>query len=398
MASSSSIGSVVAARMAGGHGRDDIEPAIVAILDRTLRKRAQGPYRARRDAEVLAGLERLFAAHGHRAVSITELRRLAGGASKEMFCFKLRHADLEQPERLVLRMDPLESIIETSRQREAEAIMAARGVVPAPEVRYVDHEGTWLGQSGLITTFIDGVTRPAEQGGNAVSGIGTDYGAAVERIKPQFLANLVAIHGLDWRAAQLPSFAPPDAYPEQAALWQVNWYERIWLQDAIEAIPLASLVRLWLRENAPACRELCFVHADYRMGNFMFDEASGTMTAVLDWELAHIGDFHEDLAYVTQKLFGRVDAQGRFLCCGLFEREEFLAAYAAASGRRIDREVLRYYEILNAWKSVVHTFATCLRVAQAGNNHQDVLLSWLAPVGHILLAAIADYLGELSSP
>lgn len=324
---------------------------------------------------------------------VADLRRLAGGASKEMFCFSLRHDALDAPERLVLRMDPLESIIETSRQREAEAVMAARLVVPTPLVRYLDQAGEFLGQSALITSFVEGVTQPRDQGGSGVSGLGTNYGAAVARIAPQFLDNLVAIHTLDWRAARLPSFQAPDAYPQQAALWQANWYERIWLQDAAEAIPLASLVRQWLRENAPSCTDLCFIHGDYRMGNFMFDEDSGDMTAVLDWELAHIGDFHEDLAYITQKLFGRVDEQGRFLCCGLFTREEFLRRYQQVSGRSINPQVLHYYEVLNAWKSVVHTFATCLCVANAGNNHQDVLLSWLAPVGHILLNEIVGYLG-----
>ena len=63
-----------------------------------------------------------------------------------------------------------------------------------------------------------------------------------------------------------------------------------------------------------------FVHGDYRMGNFLFDEQSLAMTAVLDWELAHIGDFHEDVGYVTQKLFGLVDSDKRFLCCGLVTR------------------------------------------------------------------------------
>ena len=123
------------------------------------------------------------------------------------------------------------------------------------------------------------------------------------------------------------------------------------------------------------------------------DDIEPAIAAVLDWELAHIGDFHEDLAYITQKLFGRVDEQGRFLCCGLFTREEFLRRYQQLSGRSINPQVLHYYEVLNAWKSVVHTFATCQCVANAGNNHQDVLLSWLAPVGHILLNEIVGYLG-----
>jgi aminoglycoside phosphotransferase (APT) family kinase protein len=372
---------------------DDIEPAIKEVLERTLRKRARGPYSARNDQQVREGLERLFAAEGYRGITITELRRLAGGASKEMFCFSLHHDGIEEAERLVLRMDPLESIIETSRRREAEIVRAMRGTVPVPEVRYLDHEGEFLGQSGVITSFVPGITKPAANGGTAVTGIGTDYGSSAARIAPQFLKNLVAIHDFDWRAASLPSFGAPSAHPKQAALWQANWYLRIWEQDAPESLPLASLMRRWLRENAPECRDLCVVHADYRMGNFMFDERSGEMTAVLDWELAHIGDFHEDVAYVTQKLFGLVNEKGEFMCCGLFPREEFLDRYQELSGRSINPETLRYYEVLNAWKSVVHTFATSVRVAKEGNNHQDILLSWLASVGHVFVAEIVGYLG-----
>ena len=370
----------------------DLEPAVAAVLARTLSKRAQGPYKAMSDAAVGAGLERLFTAHGRNDVSIDRLGRLAGGASKEMFEFVLSDASDAEPEHLVLRMDPLESVVETSRQREAEAIAAMQGTVPVPRVRYLDQSGEHLGQSGVVTTFVGGVTRPATSGGSGVSGIGTDYGNAAARIAPQFIDNLVAIHAFDWRGAALPSFGTPDAYPEQAALWQVNWYEQVWRQDAQEEIPIASLVRQWLRDNAPPARELCFVHADYRMGNFMFDPDSGEMTAVLDWELAHVGDFHEDLAYVTQRLFGRVDDDGTFLCCGLFPREDFLRRYQARSGRTIDRDTLHFYEVLNAWKSVVHTFATCQRAAAAGNNHKDILLSWLTPVGHILVNEIVTYL------
>jgi hypothetical protein len=168
---------------------DDIEPAIKEVLERTLRKRARGPYSARNDQQVREGLERLFAAEGYRGITITELRRLAGGASKEMFCFSLHHDGIEEAERLVLRMDPLESIIETSRRREAEIVRAMRGTVPVPEVRYLDHEGEFLGQSGVITSFVPGITKPAANGGTAVTGIGTDYGSSAARIAPQFLKN-----------------------------------------------------------------------------------------------------------------------------------------------------------------------------------------------------------------
>jgi aminoglycoside phosphotransferase (APT) family kinase protein len=102
----------------------------------------------------------------------------------------------------VLRMDPLESIIETSRRREAEILRAMRGTVPVPEVRHLDHEGEFLGQSGVITSFVPGVTKPSSNGGAGVTGLGTDYGSSAARIALQFLKNLVAIHDFDWRAAR----------------------------------------------------------------------------------------------------------------------------------------------------------------------------------------------------
>src|SRR4029450_5591106 len=91
---------------------DEIEPAIKAVLERTLEKRARGPYSARSDQQVREGLERLFLAEGYRDVAIMELRRLAGGASKEMFCFSLGHDGIEKPERLVRRMEQVAGIRE----------------------------------------------------------------------------------------------------------------------------------------------------------------------------------------------------------------------------------------------------------------------------------------------
>jgi len=165
---------------------DDIEPAVKEVLERTLKKRTQGPYAACSDLLVREGLVRLFRAEGHRGVAITELRRLAGGASKEMFCFSLDHDDIDVPDRLVLRMDPLESIIETSRRREAEIVRAMRGTVPVPEVRCLDDEGEFVGRSSVVTSFVPGVTKPAASGGTGVTGLGTDYGSSAARIAPQF--------------------------------------------------------------------------------------------------------------------------------------------------------------------------------------------------------------------
>jgi aminoglycoside phosphotransferase (APT) family kinase protein len=368
---------------------DDLEPRVRHVFDRKLVRRATGPYTARTDAEVDRALRRLFAAEGLRGVRIEGLKRMAGGASKEQFAFSLQHDAAPDPERLVLRMDPLESIAETCRLREAQILRAMQGVVPVPRVRFVDPEGEHLGQPGLITSFVRGVAKPTDIDAASVSGVGSRFGERwARRLAPQFLQHLVAIHGFAWQGADLGAFAAPSAGTRQAAIRQVSWWARVWRDDATDAVPLLTWTECWLREHAPVCHEPVVVHGDYRMGNFMFEEPGGEMSAVLDWELAHLGDFHADLGWATQRLWGGSDARGGFLVSGLLQREEFLEQYEKRSGRTIDPETLRYYEVLGAWKCAVMQLGPGIRVPLEGNSHQDLVLTWLASAGSVLLEDI----------
>ena len=92
---------------------------------------------------------------------------------------------------------------------------------------------------------------------------------------------------------------------------------------------------------------------------------------------------------MTQKLFGGWDDSGGFLVCGLMSRAEFLEQYEKLSGRRvIDPEALRYYEVMSAWKCAVMNLGPAIRAPLAGNNHQDLLLTWLATAAGVFLQDI----------
>src|SRR3546814_1932667 len=79
-------------------------------------------------------------------------------------------------------------------------------------------------------------------------------------------------------------------------------------------------------------------------------EDSGEITALLDWELARIGDFHEDLGWVLMQIFGAFDGDGAFRASDLFEREEFIIEYERRSGRTVNRRTLHYYDVMASWK------------------------------------------------
>ncbi|HEY2206364.1 MAG TPA: phosphotransferase family protein, partial [Pseudonocardia sp.] len=202
---------------------------------------------------------------------------------------------------------------------------------------------------------------------------------------------LARIHAADWRAADLPHFGAPTAHPRHAALWQVNWWARVWRDDMIDPYPLVTLAEEWMRARLPETspEDLVLLHGDFRTGNFMFDPDSGRFTAVLDWELSHLGDFHEDLGWIVQRLFAGPVEDGQVLVCSLLTREELITRYEAATGRTVNRRTLAFYELLAAYKCTVMNIGTGYSAASRGHNHQDVLLSFLAPVAHTFLGDIA---------
>ena len=105
--------------------------------------------------------------------------------------------------------------------------------------------------------------------------------------------------------------------------------------------PIIALGLKWMEDNCPDPCAPVLNHGDYRMGNVL--AADGHLTGVLDWELAHFGDPHEDLAFGCMAVwrFARYDRPA----LGLGSLEDYFAAYEAESGRTVDRERFRYWLI-----------------------------------------------------
>jgi aminoglycoside phosphotransferase (APT) family kinase protein len=364
----------------------DMEPTCQRALLGRIENRQKGPYSARKTDEVAAELTTFFA-KAMPGSAVSGVNRMGGGASKEQFVFAL------DGERYVLRMDPLEAITETDRKREFEIMDAVQGLIPAPKPLWMDMDGSIFGRPAAIMSFVGGVTKPSDAG-LKVSGLGTTLGPRLRAsLKGPFLEYLVKLHALDWRKANLPSFAAPDADSQQSARWSLNYWKQMWNLDGIEAIPIVAYAEQWLTDNMPDCAELVLTHCDYRTGNYLFDEATGKITAVLDWEMARIGDYHEDIGWILMQIFGSYE-NGEFRASDLFGREEFITAYESATGRVVNRKTLHYYDVMSSWKCYIITAANGMSAARAQHNHQDVLLTFLAAANVLFSNDLCRLLGQ----
>lgn len=274
--------------------------------------------------------------HLGEPVDIEDLHRLTGGASRETWSFDAvtrdgaRHA-------LVLRRDPGSTVGSADRSVEYRLIEAAGAAgVPVPTVRFLLTDEDELGD-GFVMTRIEGETIPRrilrdEEYASARAGMTAACGVIAARI-----------HAVD--RSTLPRLEV------QGALDQIGQYRAI--LDALgEAHPAFELGLRWLEEHVPAPAtgsgpaEPRLVHGDFRNGNFIVGPEG--IRAVLDWELAHLGDPAEDLGWLCVKSwrFGNVDQP----VGGFGSRAELLDAYADASGIRVSEDSLRYWETFGTLK------------------------------------------------
>jgi len=364
------------------------EPEIDRILTRKMTRRAGPGYSAVSLHTLVAGVEAWLRDAIGGGFRISNPRWLAGGASKVQMAFHLEQggadARLEGSD-LVLRMDPCESLNETSRLREFQLLKTLEGVVPVPKAHWVDPEARHLPNPALICGFVNGVTKPSSTE-NRVTGIGTNFPPEFQaELGQQWAGHLASLHLHPIDRQSLSAFRVPDG-GKDAAITALNMWERVWEEDYCEDVPLMRLAAAWLRSEAPICEKPVIIHCDYRVGNFLFDETARRITAILDWEGGRIGDFHQDLAWTTAPAYGVLDEKaGRFLVGGLLEENRFFDLYQTRTGYQVSPASLSYYRVLIGYIQCVMTFATAYRIARNGKTHQDIVQTYLLGFGPALL-------------
>ena len=276
------------------------------------------------------------------AVEVTGLRRLPGGSSRLLWSVgvSLDEGGSRRALDLVLRQDPPGRIQKGGMELEFHLLKAAAGEgVPVPAVHWCEPESDCLGAPFFAMDRMQGETIPRRLLRDDV------YQGTRKKLCSQLAATLASIHRVDFDHADLSALQRPKD-PQSVAREEVERLAAGYRAFCLEPHPVLDLAERWLLTNLPAPEPLALVHGDFRIGNIMFDESG--LVSVLDWELAHVGDPVEDLAWLCVRAwrFG----EDTLPVGGVGMREELLAEYEAAGGRSVDPAALRFWEVLGNFK------------------------------------------------
>ena len=172
----------------------------------------------------------------------------------------------------------------------------------------------------------------------------------------ELIDRLADLHMVDWQAAGLEGFGKPHGYLERQLR---RWTGQL---DASRNRPLPDLdaVTAWLGAHLPESVGASIVHGDYRLDNAMFAPTPpAQVLAILDWEMATIGDPLADLGYLLS-FWQQADDPGMELgdaawritaLPGFVSRAQLVARYAERTGRRMEH--VAFYVALAIWKLAI---------------------------------------------
>lgn len=279
---------------------------------------------------ILDALTRAAEKHLDARVTIDNLKRLTGGSSSESWSFNMGLNN--EHDLVVLRRAPRgkERARVDKRTEATLQQLAAEKNVPVPRIRFILDEADELGP-GYVMEFIPGETIPRKILRDK------EYDDARPLLAHRCGEIMARIHSID--VEKLPAL---ENLSPKELIEQLMTVPKMFGED----IPVFELASRWLMDHLPREKPPRLIHGDFRNGNLIV--GSEGIRAILDWELAHLGDPMEDLGYISINSwrFGNIDQP----VGGFGQREDLFAGYEKAGGGTVDRKTVHFWEVFSTLK------------------------------------------------
>lgn len=261
------------------------------------------------------------------------------------------------PLALVLRTEALSSVPESRPLDQQFAMLSAahQAGVTVPEPLWYCDNSSVIGRPFYIMRRIAGEALGSRIVRNAPH----------DRLMQRLGEELAVIHTITPPRDDLVFLDLPRTGPAQDSIAKYRAY----LDAEPEPHPVLEWGLRWLELNAPITAEIVLAHHDFRTGNYMVDGKA--LTGILDWEFAGWSDPHEDIAWFCAKCwrFG-----SDFEAGGIADRDVFYDAYEAKSGRKIDRNIIAYWEVMAHLRWAVVALHQCARHRSGEEPSLDLAL------------------------
>jgi aminoglycoside phosphotransferase (APT) family kinase protein len=293
--------------------------------------------------------------------------------------------------RFVLRRGPRPPLPPSTHDmpREADLLRKLRSAgAPVPEVLAICTDTEVLGVPFYVMDFVDGRV--------ITDMLPLDLTSFEQRsaIANESVAALARLHQIDVTSGELATIGRPDGY----LVRQVDRFGSLWNVNSRRDLPGVERIGSWLLANLPSSQPASVVHGDYRIGNLMFAPRSpARVAAILDWEMATLGDPLADLGYFTAT-YAEVGSPSTPLdltpvtrLAGFPNREDLVEVYCRSNP--LDTTALSWYQTLALWKAAIFCEAMYTRWLD-GERPQDTTFAPMLEDGvPVLLAEAAKASG-----
>ena len=285
--------------------------------------------------ELVIQLKEFFEANlaAARGICIDNVAPITAGNARQAWEFEVRWRERGERRKLacVMLRKAGAGQLETDMVPEFRIVSSLWGSgVPVARALWMDCEGEWLERPAFIMEKVAGAT-------DLPTLLKPERAESSRAIARQLATIAARLHTVDWKALGVDFL--PAVTPETVAAQQISYWESLFVKHRMEPHPVMVAAFIWLREHRPIARKISIIHGDFRFGNFLYE--ADRINAMLDWEMVHLGDPIEDIAWAYRSLW----SPQAFLSL-----DEFVTRYTELSGIPVEPETLLFYRMLGEVK------------------------------------------------